>query len=312
MISFRYHVVSLVAVLLALAIGVALGSGPLQRDEAVSSTGGSSAALATAEETIAGQEQLLAYDDAFVRANADQLLGDALADRAVTLVSLPDADEEAAGRLTEAVETAGGSVTAHVDVSADLLDVDNRQLVDELGAQMLRTARAEVEVPDGVSAYERFGRLLARALTSGRAGGEALDETSESILAAISTAGLVTSRGEVERRGSIVLVLTGDPLGTADQRTGAGSVLAALSGAWDDGSDGVVVAGPMSSAGEDGLVAAVRSDARVGARVSTVDAVERAAGAVTVVLALAREAEGASGHYGTDGAPDGPVPVSGG
>ena len=51
MISFRYHLASLVAVLLALAAGVALGAGPLREDGErpaadVSATGDSTAAPA--------------------------------------------------------------------------------------------------------------------------------------------------------------------------------------------------------------------------------------------------------------------------
>ena len=57
MISFRYHVVSLVAVLLALGAGVALGSGPLERESAPEST------------TETGAPQTSAEDEGYTRVN---------------------------------------------------------------------------------------------------------------------------------------------------------------------------------------------------------------------------------------------------
>lgn len=311
MISFRYHVVSLVAVLLALAIGIVLGGGPLQRDESRADESAPPAELTVAEQTIAAQDSLLAFGDSYAERTASVLLGDRLADRAVTMLMLPGAEEEVAGRIGEMVSEAGGEVTAQVDVSADLLDVGNRQLVDELGTQMYDDARKRVEVPTGVSGYERIGRLLAYALGTTRPEGEAMDRTSEGILAAVATAELVTTRGEVDRRGSLVVVVAGAPQGTADQRSGAGSVLASLVDALDNGTDGVVVTGPLAASTEDGLVAAVRTDAVAGSHVSTVDVADRVAGAVATVLALAEQGEGGSGHYGSAEAGDGALPVAG-
>lgn len=309
MISFRYHVVSLVAVLLALAVGIVLGGGPLQREEVSAGEAAPPAELATAERTIAQQGSLLTFDDAYANRTAPILLRDRLADRAVTMVVLPGAEEAAAGRISEMVTKAGAEVTAQVDVSPDLLDVSNRQLVDELGSQMYAEARKRVEVPTGVSGYERMGRLLAYALGTTKDDGEPLDRTAESILAGVATADLVTTRGELDRRGSLVVVVAGAPQGSADQRTGAGSVLAALTDALDDATDGVVVVGPLAAGEEDGLVTAVRTDAVAGSHVSTVDVGDRVAGAATAVLALAEQAAGRSGHYGSDTAVDGPLPA---
>lgn len=309
MISFRYHVVSLVAVLLALAVGIVLGSGPLQRDTDEDTAGdGDRQALLAAEADVDRLEQIVEYDDAFAEATSAGLLRRKLDGRAVTLVALPGADEAALTRLTESVDRAGGRVTAQVVVAEALLEVDNRQLVDELASQMHDTARKQVDVPAGASGYERMGRLLAYAVGSTKKAGERTDRAAESILAGVSTAELVTTRGNVSRRGSLVLVVTGPPVGTADDRAGAGSILATLADAFAQGTDGVVVAGPVSAGAEDGLVAAVRSDPTAAASVSTVDVVERVSGAVVAVLALAGEASGEQGHYGSAAAADGPLP----
>jgi hypothetical protein len=103
-------------------------------------------------------------------------------------------------------------------------------------------------------------------------------------------------------------VVAGKPYGSPDEREGAGSILASLTSALDARSDGLVLAGPVASSTEDGLVGEVRADPAAANEVSTVDAVERTAGAVVTVLALEAEAAGRSGHYGTGAAGDGAVP----
>jgi hypothetical protein len=103
-------------------------------------------------------------------------------------------------------------------------------------------------------------------------------------------------------------VVAGDPYGSADERDGAGSIVGTLLTSLDESSDGVVLAGPVSSSADDGLVGMVRADATTSDVVSTVDSVERTAGAVAAVLALRNEAAGSSGHYGTSAAPDGAFP----
>ena len=71
----------------------------------------------------------------------------------------------------------------------------------------------------------------------------------------------------------------------------------------DDAGSGVVVGGSRSAADAQGLLAAVRTSATTAETVSTVDSTWQRGGQVVTVLALAREAAGTTGHYGTgDGA----------
>jgi hypothetical protein len=105
-----------------------------------------------------------------------------------------------------------------------------------------------------------------------------------------------------------VLVVAGAPYGSADDRAGAGSILLSLLSSLDDHSDGVVLAGPVSSGAQDGLVGELRADPSTAAAVSSVDATERIAGAVVAVLALREQAAGKSGHYGTSASSDGVMP----
>jgi hypothetical protein len=82
--------------------------------------------------------------------------------------------------------------------------------------------------------------------------------------------------------------------------------------ALDAAGSGAVVAGDAASAGENGLVGAVRTDPEVATAVSTVDNVTSPSGQVSTVLALAGEREGTSGAYGTgeDAQPVPPLPAT--
>jgi Copper transport outer membrane protein, MctB len=308
-ISFRYHVVSLLAVLLALAVGIVVGSGPLQRSD---DDGEGDGATGVAEAEVAELESRLAFYDEYARASTGALLGTGLEGRAVTLLLLPGATDAAATEVADAVAVAGGTVTARAALDQQLLDVGERQLVEQLAAQMADQAGNRVEIPGDAGGYERMGLLLAHALTSTAPGGQPVDGAGESVLAGLATAELVEVQDDLDRRGSLVLALGGPPYGSADEREGAGTIVATLLSAIDSRSDGVVLAGPLASAEEDGLVGALRRDPVAAAEVSTVDVAGTVGGAVVSVLALAGEGAGRSGHYGSDAAADGAVPGAGG
>jgi hypothetical protein len=310
-ISFRYHVVSLVAVLLALAVGIALGGGPLQRTRGSSDGGDSGQSLVEAQTQIAQLERSTGFVDDYADSTAGTVLGGALDGRAVTLVALPGADDAAVTRAGEMVDRAGGSVTLRAAVGQKLLDVGSRQLVSELAGQMASSGGKELEEASKATGYEQMGLLIAEALVTHKKAGDETGQVGQSILAGLDTADLLTVTGDAAdpgRRGSLLLLVAGDPYGTADQRDGAGSILSSLVTVLDGRSDGVVLAGPVASSADDGLVGAVRADPTAAGEVSTVDAVERTAGAVVAVLALEAEASGTSGHYGTDAAGDGALP----
>jgi hypothetical protein len=307
-ISFRSHVVSLVAVFLALAVGVVLGAGPLQRDEAGTGGGDSDAqALAAADERITALERGTSFYDAYARATADMLVGDGLQRRAVTVVTLPGASPDQVTRAVALVQRAGGTLASRVELTEKLLDVANRKLVEELTTQLLTSEEQPLPGGDEASGYARLGQLLAAALVTTRDRGAQPSPAGEPVLASLTTAGLVNVTGEVERRGSLVLMVAGEPSGTADQRRGAGDITASLAGALDDGSGGVVLLGPTASRVRSGVVGALRASP-VARDVSTVDVAELGAGAVLSVLALERQAGGDTLALGTSSSADGAFP----
>jgi hypothetical protein len=304
----RTSLVSVLAVVLALAVGIALGSGPLQHPAGSDSGGGPT--VPEVRTGLTDADRGLAFDDAYAAATADRVVASVLKGRAVTVAALPGADATTVNRVVSLVQHAGGRVVSRVEVGRKLLDPAERQLVTELASQTAGTVAKGVSVPHGTTGYDEMGLLLAHALVTTTAAGTALDDAGRGVLAATATSGLLTTpSGAPQARGSLLVAVSGAPYGTEAERTGTGTVLASLLRVLDDHSDGVVLAGPVSAGAPDGLVGQVRGSSVTAGHVSTVDTVDRAAGAVVTVLAAAQQARGKAGSYGTATAGDRALPT---
>jgi hypothetical protein len=309
-ISFRYHIVSIVSVFLALAVGVALGGGPLKGEvdhTLVNQVKADRQAKADLKAQIAAMRNTNQFEDSVAGTVAPGLLAGTLKGRVVTLMVLPGASQDAVSSLSELIGQAGGTVGGTMRIGQKLLDVANKQLVDELGSQLLSGA-SDVNAPQGASGYQRMGALIARAVGTTEDGGAAVDDTANSILAGLSTAGLMTSEGDLNRRGSLVLMVAGPSTGTSEERQGANTIVSTLAEEIDADTDGVVITAPVDTARSDGLIATVRADVVTARDVSTVDVLDRTAGRVVTVMALADQARGKTGAYGAMNAADAAMP----
>ncbi len=308
MISFRSHVVSLVAVFLALAIGIVLGAGPLQRDDSSVDTGDSDAeALAAADQRITELERGASFYDSFSRATADTLVDRSLRRRAVTVVTLPGADPDQVTKAVALVQRSGGTLAARVELTDKLLDVANRKLVEELTTQLLGSEEAPLPGAEEESGYVRLAQLLGFALVTTENRGDKQPRGSEPVLASLTTADLATVTGQVQRRGSLVLMVAGEPTGTTDQQRGAGDITTSFARTLDQASDGVVVLGPISSGVKSGILGALRASPTA-ELVSSVDVSDTGAGPILAVLALKAQADGETLQLGTGSSADGPYP----
>ncbi|MEP7092250.1 MAG: copper transporter [Nocardioidaceae bacterium] len=314
MISFRYHIVSIVSVFLALAIGVALGGGPLKGevDNSLVDQVKSDRATKTRLQTqISGLRSGNTFLDDFAGTVAPGVLANTLRGRVVTLVVLPTALQADVAGLKALVVTAGGTVGGTLRVGNQLVDVGNKQLVDELGSQLEGRAPA-LSIPADAGPYERIGTLIGRAIGTLKKSGARVDGTASTILAALDAASLMSTDGTLRRRGDLVLFVTGAGHGTAAAQKGAGTIITALARSVDAVTAGAVLAGPPASARGDGQVKALRDDVGAAKDVSTVDTLGRTAGQVVTVMALAGQAAGRTGQYGAVDAADGAMPGASG
>lgn len=293
MISFRQHLLTIVAVFLALAVGVVLGGGPLAEVSARQADD-------TPRVSAAEASPAAAFESGFASAVAPGLVASRLAEQSVAVVTLPGADEQVVTTLTEQVVAAGGTIASRLDLADAVVDPGQKSLVDTLGSQLM-TQQAGGAVVGEPSTYDRFGQLLGLAAASKEPGGEGATRKTRAIADALVGADLLPAAPEGAQRAPLVLVVLGEDAG--DPSTDA--IVAGLAAGLAAQAVGVVVAG--TSADGDGQLGRLRSDP-VAATVGTVDGVETPAGVASAVLLLARSLTTPGGSFGASGS-DGPVPL---
>lgn len=287
MISYRHHVVSLVAVFLALAVGVVLGGGPLSelgRDDSSSSAGRA--------HVNRGVQRTASFGDDFASASARALYAGRLDKQLVSIISMPGADNDVVSALSSQIRSAGGEVSGTYGVQPVLVDPGQKSLVDTLGSQLMTQIGGDA-VSSDASTYDRIGQLIGLAVaTSNQPPG-----TAASIRQSLAGAQIMNSPGEASRSG-LVLVVLGHKADDAIL-SGVLSGLAAKAA-------GVVVVGDTRSGLAGGLKDLRREP--VADQVATVDGADAPLGQVTAVLALARSLKDPGGSFGASGS-DGAVPL---
>ena len=301
MISLRQHVSSLVAVFLALAVGIALGGGLLGGDDDEPDDQSATSSSDAPEPTTTGAAS---YADAFAAAGAARLYAAGLDGHAVAVLSLPGAEPAQIKSVTAQVIAAGGAITGTYVVGDALLEPSQKELVDTQGSQ-LATQLADPRIDPAATTYDRMGALIALAMSTDQVSSVRADPAAVAIRQALADAEVLTSPADVRNAPLILVVLPTGTKGAADNLA-TKTILSGLVNGLATNSAGVVVTGDSESAA-DGELAALRSSELVGA-ISTVDGLETAIGQVTAILALTHVLLGTGGAYGALGA-DGPVPL---
>ncbi len=309
MISFRYHLVSLVAVLLALALGLVLGatqlSGAVLDDLRAQVKQG-----ALQRQALQGQARLLSGQlrdgDGVTAALAPRIVAGMLKGVRVVLVGTPQADASVTDGVQKTLEQAGAKVTGRVRLTDDYADprraADLRSFVTSGGQP------AGFRLPESDEAGVLGGALLSYVLVhgTGQAAGPAAEPAAVSqVLGGFGALQMLRVESEQVAPADYAVVIS-----SAAVRGGAdpGRTLAQLVGALDHAGRGTVVAGTPAAAGPAGLVGLVRADGTLATSVSTVDDAQTAAGRVATVFALTQQATGQAGQYGSAGNADAPFP----
>ena len=306
MIDFRYHIVSIIAIFLALAVGIVVGTtalnGPLVDD-----LRGRNQGLIDDKRGLERQVNQLqdrtASDEQFARAVAPVLLDGRLSGQRVVLVTLPGVDGDERDSTAAALTAAGATVTGEIAVQESYADPERAVEIDE---HVNRIVPAGIDLPSGTA--QRAAAVLAAALvqSSATGNGRAVSEAdAEAALAAYREAELVD--GEINGRANLAVVLADDPVADDDEAEARLESLLALPAALDARTNGTAVVGTAAAAGDRGLVAVLRGD-DLRDRISSVDGVETAAGRIAAVLALAAQRRNEVGHYGAAGGATAPLP----
>jgi hypothetical protein len=301
-ISFRYHLISIIGIFLAIALGVVIGTtalngavvGDLRRQVTdLKKTNGDSA------NQLKAMQQQASSADTLAQTFGPTITAGKLAKRPVVLIGAPGATTALKDAIAAQIKAAGGQVSGRVQLSKEFVDPKRASDIRSLATGGAHPVGLQLPTTD--DAGQLAGALLGYVLLGH---GQATDLTQ--VLAGFTTLNMVKSEGAVAAGKAVVLVAPG---GYAKDDP-AGKLL--LSMATQLGSSGaIVVAGDAASATEGGLVALVRADDAGKKAVSTVDDATGALGQVTVVLAAAEAIAGRKGHFGNAAGADGLAPGTG-
>lgn len=311
MIDFRYHIVSLISVFLALAVGIVLGAGPLKEAIGDTLTGEveqlrSRAADLRDELDDAGM--LLARSERALDAVAPDLLDGVLAERRVAVVVMGDTEPDVLTEVNSRLLQSGAQVSAYVQITDAWMDPETRAFRRSLTATLVGYLQV-VPAPDAGTAAE-LAEALAQGLTMAEADDpDVLAADAGLVLELLSEAELISLDSDVTQPAdAIVFVLGAIPGPTVDPDEDAADAREAhlaevvfpaamqIALAAQERSTGAVVA--AVGAADQGLLELLLDDNSVSSQISSVALLSSLAGQVSVPLALSARIDGSVGHYG--------------
>ena len=304
MINFRYHIVSLMAVFLALSVGIAVGVslGPSVDQGLLRQAEQDRKQVAELRNEINRRNALAAYQQTYDEQTGEVVTDGALRDARVAVVSMPDAPGRVVTDLSTAVATAGGTVVREVAVRSDAFDPARSEALTEALAGLAD----QIPLTEDMTQAEKVGTALARSIASPQV--EDRDPLALALDTALSRGGFVTISRGTDAQAQLVIVVTAaasDPSVDADLLAAHVEFDLALRGR-----AAVVLAGPNSTEIEGTDVLTARSDPQGNQRLSTVDVADLGSGVVTTMLAGQEQLLGREGqHYGALARAEAPLPT---
>ncbi|MGW5241729.1 copper transporter [Monashia sp. NPDC004114] len=300
MIDFRYHLVSIISIFLALAVGIVLGAGPLQ-----SSLGDQLsdqvAALRTEKQTLNDQltstEKLVDASDDYSRAVQERVVEGRLSGHRAVVVALPASDGSIAKSVEEVLSQSGASYAGTVTLSSDWFDPSQAADRDRAAHE----AATALGIESGTTGDALLAEVLvALTVTQGNASASAQHAAALKVL---GDAGLLDSSVPDLVPGDLAVVISGDYAGTQAQVDAQSDAIRTLVTDLAHGSHSTAVVGgePVAAAGQPAssdAVAAVREKSDTAGLVPTVDHARSGHGPGNVVLAIEAALDEHVGHYG--------------
>ena len=308
MIDFKYHVVSLISVFLAIALGIIIGTTALN--------GGIVSNLQSNVKTLGNEkrdleDRVTELSDAVVQnsdfdaAVAPKLVDGVLTDQNFIVITVGDSvTAELRDPIIQMIQASGAKNTGAISLTDTYSDPGH---ADELLKFASDDPPAGVTLPESNKAGEVVGGLLAAMLVAPTDGTAQPSAVITTVLSGLGSLGVLKlDSTDVQPAQNVVLVTSGNP-SDADARN---TMILALATQLDKAGAAVVLAGDATSVEGNGLITAAREDATVASSISTIDNAGFASGQVNVVWALRAEANQKSGAYGStaDSEPVAPAP----
>jgi hypothetical protein len=309
-ISLRYHIVSLVAVFLALALGIVVGSTVLQEGtvSVLRATGDRvrEESDRNSRENVALKQELSRLQS-FGATVMPDLVRDRLKGRSVVLVDTDKVDSGLRDNVRKVLEDAGAEVDGQVTFADERL---------ALGGDADRTAMARLLAVDAAAPEALRGELvkrLAERLATPSAMPQDDNQRASDMLTGLQDADfladlklsrpLAAGTDPFPRQGSIFVLL--GPAATATAAVAPDAFLVPLADQVSTRASGPVAGGEAADVpGPSSWVIALRNNRAVSRRVSGIDSVDKLYGQLALVQALEGSLQQLpAGQYGTkDGA----------
>lgn len=304
MINFRYHVVSLTAVFLALAIGLVVGTaalnGPLSDNLSAQVT-----ALSGQNTQFRSQvSQLVAEsnkNEQFANEAAPALLAGRLTNRGLVVLSMEDGNTYV-DSLTQTLTLSGAKITGKVVVKDKFFDPKNNEALLDLAHAALPASLTQA--PLNSNAAETASYVLAAVLVKQTP--EVPIDTMRTVLKAFIDAGYISASNDFAGPADAMIFVAAQPY-TDSSASGKNAAVLTSTDQFDKAGPLVVAANGV--AGNGNIISAVRGDPTLSKTISTVDNVATPYGRIASTLALVEQLQlNQAGHYGTSGSADSMLP----
>lgn len=303
MIDFRYHLVSIVAVFLALGLGLVLGSTALQPSvlsglEKTSATEKQQIDSLLATKRLLGQQ--LNSNDHFAQNVAPLLLGHLLDGKWVVVVSAPNAPGEVTHGVVAALHRAGATVTGQVQLQAKFFDASSstQAFLSTLTQRIAPPGLAlGTGTPQAQASQVLAGALLTKDGAGTPAAGE-LDSMSAAILNGFAAGGFLTVSGKPAIRATLAVMIIPASPPSADDSNAVSQELVTVAQQLATVGQGTVAAGSVAGSVAGSAIDILRDEGKFG-HLSSVDDADTTIGQIVVVQALYAELHGVTGSYGT-------------
>lgn len=292
MVDFRYHIVSIVAVFLALGIGLLMGSGVVGEpllDNIRTRARDLQDFNDRLKEDVVGLEHELSVSRGFAETVEPVLVEDRLAGEDVVIVDIAAGDVPLDTLMETLEDRAGATVASIITLSDDFALGAEEDVAELAGITGSTGEREELRVEAARQVGARIG-----ALTEARRASQDRGD----LLAALEDAGFLDVAEEEEAApvppgASLVIAASGatDATYRVDQVVTALGEAAATSGVGR-----VVVVETTDSAW--GIAGSVRGDGDLSNVLATVDNVDKLSGRIALVMTLDRLRTGEPGHFG--------------
>ena len=302
MIDFRYHLVSIVAVFLALGLGLLVGATALQPTALGGLIRLSQQERKQIDSALATNRQLsrqIASNDQFAQSVAPQLLDQLLAGERVVVVEAPGASGQVISGVDQSLAQAGATVSGHVQIQNKFFDTSpsTEQQLSQLAQQF---------APPGTSLQgspvSQASQVIASAILTKDGPGQPVagqrDASSVALLSGFGAGGFLNVTGHPDARATLAVVVLPDTPPSTSISDPQSQRLVTLAQALNLTGQGTVVAGSVAGSGPGSAIDVMRNGGRAG-HLSSVDDADHAVGQIVVAQALYEQLRGVSGSYGS-------------